>query len=431
MENRRLHFMGIGGAGLSAVAELAKEAGYEISGCDLDKNSQFLKGLLKEKLNFEEGHDPSHLENIDELILSPAIESLDPKNPELLFAKEKNIPVSIGEEFLAKKLIGEKKLIAVSGTHGKSTTTAMVAKILEEAGLDPTVLVGAIVSDWGRNYRIGKGDYFVLEADEYQDKILLYSPYLSVITAIEMDHPEYFSSLDQLKESFEQFANSSSDYVVLGENIQLKLNDEKVKVLKLGQDFQIEKFDLKLIGEFNQTNASLAFEVAKCLGIDEEVAKKALEKFTGVGRRFEFHGEEKEVKVFDDYGHHPTAIKATAEAAREKFPDSKIWLIYQPHMFSRTKYLFDSFVEVFKEIPVDEIVLVDIFAARQENTENISSQHIVNEVKKSNTHYIGSLENTAYYLAKNVAVGDIVIVMGAGDIYKLSGMLLEKLKNKG
>ncbi len=423
--------MGIGGAGLSAVAELAKEAGYEISGCDLDKNSQFLKGLLKEKLNFEEGHDPSHLENIDELILSPAIESLDPKNPELLFAKEKNIPVSIGEEFLAKKLIGEKKLIAVSGTHGKSTTTAMVAKILEEAGLDPTVLVGAIVSDWGRNYRIGKGDYFVLEADEYQDKILLYSPYLSVITAIEMDHPEYFSSLDQLKESFEQFANSSSDYVVLGENIQLKLNDEKVKVLKLGQDFQIEKFDLKLIGEFNQTNASLAFEVAKCLGIDEEVAKKALEKFTGVGRRFEFHGEEKEVKVFDDYGHHPTAIKATAEAAREKFPDSKIWLIYQPHMFSRTKYLFDSFVEVFKEIPVDEIVLVDIFAARQENTENISSQHIVNEVKKSNTHYIGSLENTAYYLAKNVAVGDIVIVMGAGDIYKLSGMLLEKLKNKG
>ena len=198
----------------------------------------------------------------------------------------------------------------------------------------------------------------------------------------------------------------------------------------MGKDFQIEKFSLKLIGNFNQVNASVAFEVSKLVGVKEESARASLENFNGVGRRFEFKGEEKGVKIFDDYAHHPTAIAATAEAVRAKFPTEKIWLIYQPHMFSRTKYLEKEFVETFKTIPIDEVILVDIFAARQENTENIESKDIVTQVEKDSVKYIGDFEATAGYLTSNVGVGDIVVVMGAGDVYKLSILLLNKLKNR-
>ncbi len=429
METKRVHFMGIGGAGVSAVAALAKAQGFQVSGCDLDQDSQFLKSLVREGLEFDSGHDKAHIKNADSLVISPAIESLDPDNAELSEARNKGIPVFLGEEFLAKFLLANKKVIAVSGTHGKSTTTAMIAKILEEAGMDPSVLVGAIVTDWKKNYRIGKGEFFVLEADEYKDKFLLYKPYISVITAVEMDHPEYFTSLEQIRQSFQKFVENTSFASVLGKGVELETEEPSIKILHFGKDYKSEKLNLKLIGDFNQINASLALEVARLIGVDEGLAKTGLEKFSGVGRRFEFRGEEKNIKVFDDYGHHPSAIEATVIAAREKFPDSRLWLVYQPHMYTRTKYLFDSFVETFKKIPVDQLVLVDIFAAREENKDNISSQHLVAEVGKSNAHYIGDFEKTAYYLAKNLAANDVVIMMGAGDIYKLSGLLLTKLRN--
>jgi len=166
------------------------------------------------------------------------------------------------------------------------------------------------------------------------------------------------------------------------------------------------------------------------VGIEMGKIRESLSKFGGISRRFEFKGEEKGIKVFDDYGHHPTAIKATVKAAKEKFPEKRIWLVYQPHMFSRTKHLFNEFVEVFQSLDIHEIVLVDIFAARQENKENISSRNIVETVTRDNVKYIGSFEETAYYLVKNVFAGDVVIVMGAGDVYKLSSLFLEKLRNK-
>ncbi len=419
--------MGIGGAGVSGVAAFAKNAGYEISGCDSDTSSLFLKPLQESQVEIFPNHDPEHLNDIDILVVSPAIESLDPNNPEVGSAKEKNIPVVIGEKFLAENILTGKKIIAVSGVHGKSTTTAMLGKILEDAGLDPSVMVGAIVESWEKNYRLGGGELFVLEADEYQEKFLLYRPFISVITAVEMDHPEYFKDLTTISAAFQKFAANTTDSLVVGSKVVL--DRTQAKTIKLGQDFEQESFKLKLIGDFNQENANLAFEVAKLLGVSEDTARASLENFTGVGRRFEFKGEEKGVKVFDDYAHHPTAIEATARAAREKFPQQHIWLIYQPHMYSRTKYLEKDFVKTFQAIPVDQVILVDIFAARQENTDNITSADIVQQVNKPTVRYIGDFEKTANYLAEAVGFGDIVLVVGAGDIYKLSTLLLEKLKN--
>lgn len=422
--NKKIHFMGIGGAGVSAVASFARAAGYEISGCDLDQNSQFLNPLVKDNVKLYPEHNSSHLQDIDILVVSPAIESLDSNNEELLTAKAKNLPVMIGEEFLAKYLLTGKKVIAITGTHGKSTTTAMVGKILEEAGLDPNVLVGAIVLDWGKNFRIGQGEYFVIEADEYKEKFLLYHPFVSVVTAIEMDHPEYFADKEAVREAFQKFVSQTNrdGFAILGQEVDLSVVEANKKVA------ENREFELQLIGKLNQVNASVAATTAEVVGISEEQIRAALKKFNGISRRFEFKGEEKGIKVFDDYGHHPTAIKATMEAVKEKFPINRIWLVYQPHMFTRTKYLFNEFVETFKTLDVREVILVDIFAARQENNENISSLDIVKAANKDNIKYVGNFEETADYLANNITSGDVVFVMGAGDIYKLSGKLLEKLK---
>ncbi len=424
---KRVHFMGIGGAGVSAVAAFAKAAGFKISGCDLDLESQFLKQLSYDNVEIFSNHDEKHLESADILVVSPAIESLDSNNKELLAAKEKNLPVLLGEEFLSQYMIADKKIIAITGTHGKSTTTAMVGKILEDSGFDPSVFVGAVVLDWRKNYRIGHGDYFVLEADEYQEKFLLYHPFVSVVTAIEMDHPEYFSNEEAVKSAFQKFISQTDEEgtIVLGENVDLEVGKIRKKTVEK------QKINLKLIGELNQTNASVAATVASVLGVEDAKIKESLSRFGGISRRFELKGEEKGVKVFDDYGHHPTAIKATIEAAEKEFQGKRIWLVYQPHMFSRTKYLFDDFVKVFSSLNIHEIILVDIFAARQENKENISSRDIVDAVKRESVKYIPRFEESAEYLNTSTQANDIVIVMGAGDIYKLSSIFLEKLKNRG
>lgn len=423
---KKIHFMGVGGAGISAVCLLSNQAGYEVSGCDLDQDSPFLKQLANKKIDLSFTHQSGHINDIDALVISPAIESLDPDNAELSEARQKNIPVFIGEEFLAKFLLAGKKLIAVSGTHGKSTTTAMIGSIFQQAGLDPTVLVGALVNDWGANVRFGKGDYFILEADEYKEKFLLYQPFIAVITAIEMDHPEYFKNEKEVTEAFKKFALQveRGGSLVLGKNVNLTVDH----INKF--NFEQKNFELNLLGNFNKENAATAFQVAKIVGIAETTVQKALSKFTGVARRFDFKGEQAGVKIFDDYGHHPSAIEKTITAAKEKFPTGRLWLIYQPHMFTRTAYLFDQFVASFKNSTADFIILVDIYAARQENKENISSLDLAKAVSKETVKYIGDFENTAFYIVKHAVAGDVVVVMGAGDIYKLSDLILRKLKNR-
>ncbi|OGY21655.1 MAG: hypothetical protein A2126_01930 [Candidatus Woykebacteria bacterium GWB1_45_5] len=417
--------MGVGGAGCSAVFAIAHSLGYQVSGCDKEKWSPYLDNKLAKLVSV--GHSPDHLKGVDLLVYSPAIPAYDTQNEELLTAKKKGIEAVPWEQFVAKELLVDKFVIAIAGTHGKSTVTAMAAFILEKAGLDPTCLVGAIVNAWERNYRVGKSKYFVIEADEYSEKFLLFPADIAAVTNIEFDHPEYFADFEKLKAAFGKFVKTlkKGSILITGPKVGLENpNGETIQVSKPAN------FDLKMVGEFNQMNAAVAAAVAKKLVIREEIIQKALESFSGLVRRFEFKGEEKEVLVFDDYAHHPTAVLATSKAAREKFPNQKIWLVFQPHLFSRTKALFGEFVESFEKSPVDEIIITDIFGAREKDTGEVSSTDLVKTIKGKQVKYLPNIEEAATYITKEAFAGDIVITMGAGDIYKLPEMLLKKLGNK-
>ena len=417
--------MGVGGSGCSAAFALAHHGGFEVNGCDLEKTSPYLEKKLIKLV--KAGHNKSHLTGVDLLVYSPAIPLLDAANEELVSAREKGIKTMSWEEFLVENILPGKFLIAISGVHGKGTTTSMIAVILEKANFDPTCLVGARVSSWGRNYRLGGSKYFVLEADEYKEKFLIYRPNLAVITNIDFDHPDYFKDVESVKKAFSKFVNNlkAGSILVSGPDVNLKNPNGQTMRLK-----NVENFDLKLPGNYNKLNASLAAMVARSLNINEKIIKEALENFSGLSRRFEFKGEEAGVLVFDDYDVHPNEEVETLKAAREKFLKNTLWLIFQPHTFSRLKAFFGDFVSVFEDSPVDKILFVDIFAAREKNVGTISSADLIKKIKKKEVLYLPSLDETAAYIAKHVNVGDVIISMGAGDIYKLPDMILKTLSSK-
>lgn len=426
MENKRIHFMGVGGAGCSAVFAIAHAAGFEVSGCDKEKHSPYLDNKLKKLTDV--GHNKDHLKNIDLLVYSPAIPNLDKNNEEFVYAQRRGLPLMPWDQFVAEYLLKEKFVIAVAGTHGKGTVTSMVGVAMEQAGLDPTCLVGAVVMDWGRNYRVGKSKYFVLEADEYSEKLLRFRPNIGVITNIEFDHPEMFEDLVEIKKLFSKFADClpENSSLVIGPGVEIK-NPH-------GKTFQVLEpvsYEIKMLGTFNKLNTAIAAQVLRELQIVEPSIRECLKHFNGVARRFEFIGEEKGILVFDDYAHHPTAIKKTVYEARIKFPDKKIWMVYQPHLFSRTKALFNEFVKVFKESEADTTILVDIFEARETDNQEISSKDIVESVGSDKVKYVPSIEAAANFLIPNVSSGDMILTVGAGDIYTLAPRILEKLKGSG
>ena len=422
----KIHFMGVGGSGCSAAFALARHLGYQVTGCDKKKQSPYLERDLVKLV--ETGHNKSHLEDVGILVYSPAVVDLDSDNEELVVAQRTGIETIPWEKFVAKYLAKEKFVVAITGTHGKSTVTAMIAAILEEAGFDPSCLVGAVVNSWGRNYRVGKSKYFVVEADEYKERFLSYKPDAAAITNIEFDHPEYFKDFDQLKKAFEKFTTKlkKNSVLVVGPKVDLRNPGGATKTVDKPLNL-----DLKMIGKFNKMNAAVAASLASKLGVNENVINKTLEHFKGIARRFEFKGEEKGVLVFDDYAHHPTALKETLQAAREKFPDKKTWLVFQPHLFTRTKVLFDEFVSVFEKLPAEEVVLVDVFAAREKDTGEVSSEDLAKAVKSKKIKYIPDWRDAATYVVDKISVGDVVISMGAGDIYKFPEVFLSKLKGKG
>ena len=419
----KVHFMGIAGSGASAAAAIAKADGFEVTGCDLALD----------------GHNPKHMEGVDILAITPAVTSFDPNNPELEEARKLGIEVLTWQQFSGKYLLNEKFVIAVTGTHGKSTTTAMIAKLLEDANLDPTVLLGATLPEWKANHRAGKSKYFVIEADEAYDSFLNYRPDISVVTNIEMDHPEYFKDLDAVKRSFEKFLLQTKSTVVA--NISDPNIADVIKVVMKTPNNQLSSdrstfvqfldyskneinFPLKLPGDFNKLNAAAAFQVGLLLNINPEVIKESLSNLTGVGRRFEKIGTYKGREVYSDFGHHPTEVKTTMEAAREKFPDKYIWLIFQPHMFSRTKALFKEFVEVLKHLPVNQVLIMDIYPSREVDTGSVSSKELVDAVDNNKVDYISDVEELKEILNKEIRPGDIIFFMGAGDIDKIARELL-------
>lgn len=436
---KKVHFLGIGGSGSSAAAAIAQAQGFEVTGCDLEPHNEFTAVFKPEQLL--PGHSASHIEsgNVDILAVTPAIFSLDPDNPELLEAREKGIPILTWQQFLGEYLTKDKFVIAVCGTHGKTTTTAMIAKLLTDAGLDPIVELGAIVPEWEVNYRIGSGKHFVVEADEFNDNFLHLKPDIIVVTNIEMDHPEYFKDFEAVKESFKKFLLQAKSVVVanltdpgVAEVTKVVMKKPKSQ-MSSGRGTNVQYLDysknelgvdLKIPGEFNKLNATAAMQVGLILGINPQIIQQSLSGYTGVGKRFEYIGEHNGAQVYSDFGHHPTEIKVTAEAVREKFPDNRILLIYQPHMFSRTKALFDDFVKVFQSIPVDKAFIMDIYPSREIDTGLVTSQQLVEAINKDYISYIGATDQALEKLRPEIQKEDIVFFMSAGDTDKLAKELV-------
>lgn len=435
---KTVHFLGIGGSGASAAAAIAQSQGFEVTGCDLLPHSEFTTQFKDSQLFT--GHDPKHLASqatpgkVNILAATPAIFSLDPNNPELLEAKEKNIPILTWQKFTGKYLTKDKFVIAVAGTHGKTTTTAMIAKILEDANLDPTVLLGAIMPEWKTNYRIPlqkshNREYFVIETDEFNDNFLSYKPNISVVTNIEMDHPEYFKDFEDYKKSFQKFLGQTKEKIIAnlsdrGVADVLRLQGDALEAQIINYSNKLIDFPLQIPGKFNILNASAAYQVGLTLGIKPEIIKKSLQSFSGVGRRFEYIGKYNGAKVYSDFGHHPTEIAKTMEAAREKFPNQRILLIYQPHMFSRTKTLFNDFVKVFQNLPVDKTYIMDIYPSREIDTGIVSSKQLVEAINKSSISHIGGVITVLEKIKPEIKTGDIVFFMSAGDTDKLAKELV-------
>ncbi|MBI2019133.1 hypothetical protein HYS95_00500 [Candidatus Daviesbacteria bacterium] len=467
----RVHFLGIGGSGASAAAKIAEAQGFEVTGCDLEPDNEFTSVFKPHQLL--KGHSPQHLychperlakdlprmwvsnkccettalqrrdsssmtpqnDNlIDILAVTPAIYSLDPDNDELREARKREIGIMTWQQFLGQHLTKNQFVIAVAGTHGKTTTTAMIAKILEDANLDPTVELGAIIPKWGTNYRIpiqkphDRG-FIVIEADEFNDNFLSFKPDITVVTNIEMDHPEYFKDFEAVKTSFKKFLLQTKNTIfanlsdtTVAEIIKVVMKESKITCFDYSNNEQ--RFNLKIPGHFNQLNASAAFKVGLMLGIEPQVIKDSLESFTGAGRRFEYIGEYNEAKVYSDFGHHPTEIEKTMEAVREKFPKERVLLIYQPHMFSRTKALFEDFVKVFKNIPADKTFIIDIYPSREIDTGQTSSKELVSAIDKEEVIHAGSASEVLEKIKPEIKEGDILFFMSAGDTDKLAKELV-------
>lgn len=405
----KVYFIGIGGIGVSALARKHLLAGDQVSGSD--RASSLITDELK-KLGakiFLEQKAENIAEDLDLVIYTIAISE---NHPELARARELNLKILSYPEALGE-LSRSHFTIAIAGTHGKTTTTAMVAQILISAGLDPTVIVGSLLQESQSNFIAGKSKYLIVEACEYRRSFLNLSPQILVITNIEADHLDYYRDLADIQSAFQELQNKLPETGVL---ITAK------EYSKIRTDF-----NLKIPGAHNVRNAQAALAVAQALGIDYLVAVEALENFSGTWRRFELKGTirkahgERGAKVYDDYAHHPSEIRATLAGARE-IAKKKIFAVFQPHLYSRTQQLFPDFTKSFAD--ADEIIITDIYAARETPDPEVSGEKLAHAITDQKARYLKSFAEIADYLKEKTSAGDLVIIMGAGDISQVASHLL-------
>lgn len=421
----KIFVVGIGGIGVSGLALLLKARGSEVSGSDLEV-SEIISKLQKDGILVAIGHRESNLPKDCELIIYSS--AVPEQNPERAAGKARGIPeLSYGAAL--GEFSRDFEVIAVAGTNGKTTTTAMIAKILEEGGLDPTAIVGSLVLDWGSNSRLGQGPYFVLEADEYRRAFLNFKPKVGVITNIASDHLDYYHDLEDIKSAFAEFASRIKPGGTLIYNLENENTAETARKFQGGKiGFKREELALSLPGKFNQANASAAAAAARTLGIPDGAIKNALKNFRGTWRRFELIGRVGECDIISDYAHHPAGIKVTLEAADAVYRAKKVLVVFQPHQHNRTKMLFRDFVRAFCQSTVHDIILTEIFdvAGREEKADqNVSSRDLVKEIAKcrKNALYCANLAECEIIVSKRLKNYDAVLFMGAGDIYKIAEKL--------
>lgn len=406
-----VHFMGIGGSGMSSAAAIAQAYGFEVSGCDLKTG----------------GHDVKHLDGIDILAVTPAVFFQSAQHSELKTAQLQGIAMT-WQEFMGKYLHKDKFLICVAGTHGKSTTTAMAGLLLQAADLNPTVEVGATVPAWKSNHLIGKSKYFVSEADEYYQNFLHYHPDIVILNNIEMDHPEYFQNIENILKTFQRFVDQIKSNGTLIYNTDSPLI-HKLTLPKNSIAYSVKEFPkdvaLKVPGVHNQTNAMGIIKLAKILKIDSKLVFSTLSTFSGIGRRMELIGEKNGVKVYDDYANHPTAFAATIAAIKEVNPQSKIWAIIEPHTFSRLRAVLSDLPASLKQ--ADEVIFSHIFASREKDPGNFTSQDLVIASHHPHCRYTPEFTDIASYLKSHISAPDLILVMGSGNSNKLSRLILKEL----
>ncbi len=451
---KRIHCIGIGGIGLSAIAEIFISRGYEVSGSDM-RESEITERLIDEGAHIYLGHRAKNVENVDLVVYSSAVGN---DNPELARAHELGIPAITRAQALGILMDEYENSIAISGTHGKTTTTSMVSLILKDAGKEPTILVGGNLSEINGNVYVGKNEYFVTEACEYMDSFLNLRPKIEIILNIDSDHLDYFKDIDHIASSFDKFARLVPENgAVLAydanpfvksviENIPNAITfglSESCDYYASDIDFDGEgmprftvnhggralaKVSLSIPGEHNILNALSAFACSHILGVDVDKIVETLERYTGIQRRFDVLGKtSNNIKIIDDYAHHPTEIKATLAAVRN-MKHNKLWCLFQPHTYTRTMALLDDFATSFTDS--DKVVLAEIYAAREKNIYKISSKSLVNKIKEADptkdVYFFEDFEEIANFVYNNAEEGDLVLTMGAGDIYKVGEMILEK-----
>ena len=455
-KNYHIHFVGIGGIGMSGIAGLLLGLGYRVSGSDLN-TSDITQRLEELGATIHNGHHPDQIQGASVIVTSTAISQ---DNPEVTAAREQGLPIIPRAEMLAE-LMRIKYAIAISGAHGKTSTTSMVAHILDRAGLDPTVVIGGLLKHLNTNALQGKGDYIVAEADESDGSFLKYTPAIAAVTNIDLEHLDYYTGIEDIKSKFKQFINSVPFYGLAvvcldNEHIQDILPDIRVRYTTFGltaqadlraQDIEFEgrkslfsvvhqgtalgRIRLNLSGRHNISNALAAIAIALELNIQFATIKAALEDIDGVKRRLEIKGDTKGILVMDDYGHHPTEIKATLKAIRESWPGRRVVVIFQPHRYSRTQALFDAFTRAFYQS--DILIVLPIYAASETPIKGVSSQTLCQGIKAhghKEVHYVDGVDPCLAMLVDTVAPNDLVLTLGAGDVYRLGETFIKKLREK-
>jgi UDP-N-acetylmuramate--alanine ligase len=458
---RVIHFVGIGGIGMSGIAEVLHNLGYEVTGSDL-KDSETTKRLSELGIKVYKGHKAENVDDAHVLVISSAVQS---DNPEVIEARKRSIPVIPRAEMLAE-LARLKHGILVAGAHGKTTTTSLISTILAHGGFDPTVVIGGRLKATGSNARLGQGEFLVAEADESDGSFLKLSPTIAVVTNIDREHMDFFKTMDSLKAAFLSFINKVPFYgvsvicienehlqgllpsihrrfITYGLNPEAELYAENIRKGFMSISFEVI-YKNKNIGDFylpapgvhNVLNSLAAIGVALVLKLDVSIIKDALRGFSGIQRRFEFKGEVSGIKVFDDYGHHPLEIRATLKAAKEGLllstqQSGRLFVLFQPHRYTRTRDLMDEFSSSFDD--ADSLVLLDIYSAGENPIEGVDSATLIERIKKTginNAVYMKTKEDAIGHIISHMRRGDVLLTLGAGNVWKLGEEILKKFKVK-
>ena len=462
-----VHFIGIGGSGLSAIARFLLEQGYQVSGSDRTLSS-LASELMNEGVLVSVGHSAENIHGADWVVRSSAIPD---NNPEVVAALAAGMPVYKRADFLGKMMAPpEKDGIAIAGTHGKTTTTSMIAWTLDQLGVEPSFIIGGVSQNFGVNARFGKGKAFVIEADEYDRMFLGLRPRYAIVTNIEHDHPDIYPTAEEFFAAFDEFAGlvpengalifSAEDHGALELGIKAQkmgkrvigyqtTTDQNSSIFEwvLAQNIEanqlggysftasshlqngtnsIARIQLQVPGLHNVRNCLATLSVISLMGFSFEDAAKALEEFKGTGRRFEVIGETKGITIIDDYAHHPTEIRATLQAARARYPGKRIWAVWQPHTYSRVQTLFSEFAGSFGL--ADQVIVSDIYAAR-EAKQDFSAAEVVNAMHHPSAHFIPALPDISNFLISHLQTGDVLIVMSAGDADLVSAEVLARMEN--